>query len=235
MNIKKLIIIILAIMNSSNALYSQTKPGKLIYVYDPLCGWCYGFSNTMKKLSAAYKETFEFEVISGGMMTGDRVGPLSQMSAYIKKSYKRLEDMTGIKFGKPYLKMLDEGTYISNSLPPSIALMIVKAMNPEKSLAFAHDLQAALYFDGKDLNKSEVLSELAGKYGYNKVEFEAMLKNPAYEALAKQDFNKVSNWGISGFPTLLYQNSDSLYMLCNGYRDFEALKNTIDTKILQVK
>jgi putative protein-disulfide isomerase len=235
MNFKELIITALIMVNASNALYAQPKPGKLIYVYDPLCGWCYGFSTTMKKLSAEYQDTFEFEVISGGMMTGDRVGPLSQMSSYIKKSYKRLEDMTGIKFGKPYLKMLDEGTYISNSLPPSIALMIVKTMNPEKSLAFAHDLQAALYLDGKDLNKSEVLSDLAEKYGYNKVEFEAMLKNPSYEALAKQDFNKVSNWGISGFPTLLYQNSDSLYMLCNGYQDFEPLKKTIDEKILKAK
>lgn len=222
-------------MSLTNALYSQSNSGKLIYVYDPLCGWCYGFSTTMKKLHAEYKETFDFEVISGGMMTGDRVGPLSQMSAYIKKSYKRLEDMTGIKFGKPYLKMLDEGTYISNSLPPSIALMIVKTMNPEKSLAFAHDLQAALYFDGKDLNNREVLSELAEKYGYNRAEFESMLKNPAYEVLTKQDFTKVSNWGISGFPTLLYQNSDSLYMLCNGYQDFESLKKTIDAKILQIK
>ena len=40
----------------------------LIYCYDAYCGWCYGFSEVMKKIHSEYKSTLEFEVLSGGMI-----------------------------------------------------------------------------------------------------------------------------------------------------------------------
>ena len=50
----------------------------VLYVFDPLCGWCYGFSPVMVKLNDNYKENVKFVVISGGMVVGDRIGPLGE-------------------------------------------------------------------------------------------------------------------------------------------------------------
>ena len=75
---------------------TQPKPAKtakpmadkptFFYVYDALCGWCYGFSPVMQNVAAKYDDRLNFEVISGGMVTGPRVGPIGQVAPYIKSA-----------------------------------------------------------------------------------------------------------------------------------------------------
>ncbi len=46
--------------------------GRIIYVNDALCGWCYGFSPVITAIHEKYKDELDFEVISGGMVTGSQ-------------------------------------------------------------------------------------------------------------------------------------------------------------------
>ena len=39
------------------------KKDKILYLYDPLCGWCYGFTPVMQLLSKKYESKFDFDVI----------------------------------------------------------------------------------------------------------------------------------------------------------------------------
>ena len=47
---------------------------KLIYVMDPLCGWCFGNSQNMLAIKEEFAGKFEFEIIMGGM----RIPPNTQ-------------------------------------------------------------------------------------------------------------------------------------------------------------
>ncbi|WP_260128811.1 hypothetical protein [Elizabethkingia anophelis] len=40
---------------------------KLIYIMDPLCGWCYGNSDNILELFEKYKNDIKFEILPGGM------------------------------------------------------------------------------------------------------------------------------------------------------------------------
>ena len=40
---------------------------KLIYIGDPMCSWCYGFSNELSFIVEEYEDTVEFEMIMGGL------------------------------------------------------------------------------------------------------------------------------------------------------------------------
>ena len=76
---------------------------KLIYYFDALCGWCYGFSPVVSKLQETYKNKIDFEVISGGLFLGNRVGTVNDVAPYIKAgAYKSVESRTGVKFGKSF-------------------------------------------------------------------------------------------------------------------------------------
>jgi hypothetical protein len=67
---------------------------KIIYIYDALCGWCYGFSPVMQQLQEKYAGKLEFEVLSGGMIMGLRAGPIGEVAAYIEKAYPDVESET---------------------------------------------------------------------------------------------------------------------------------------------
>ena len=62
----------------------------LIYCYDAYCGWCYGFSEVMKKIHSEYKNKLEIEVLSGGMILPEEPYHISNMAGFISKAYKNV-------------------------------------------------------------------------------------------------------------------------------------------------
>ena len=139
----------------------------IYYCYDAYCGWCYGFSPVMKKIAEAYKDEFEIEVLSGGMLIGEQVQPISKIAPYIQSAYKRVEELTGIKFGEDFLWHInnpEQSDWRMNSEKPAIALCIFKEYYPFRQLEFASDLQYALNYEGRDLDDKEAYRHLLEKY-----------------------------------------------------------------------
>lgn len=198
---------------------------KIIYVYDALCGWCYGFSPVMGQFHQQYADEFDFDVLSGGMMTGARVKPISESMSYIEQAYKVVEDRTGVRFGDDYLtKILKPGTYLSDSEKPGMALTLVKALRPESAIEFAGTLQNALYRDGVDLNVDAAYGPLVEPFGIDPTEFVGHLSDPAIKEQTWAEFNLVALYGINGFPTVIAEVDNKLYALLRGYVPYERLE-----------
>lgn len=201
---------------------------EIIYIYDALCGWCYGFTPVVKLIEKKYSDRLKISVLSGGMMLGKRVGPISEMTKYILDAYKRVEEMSGIKFGEPYLDLVKKGAYIMDSEKPGIALTVFKSYQQESLTEFAQSIQNALFVSGKDLNADETYLELIKKYSISEAEFKQKLSDELFKKQTQEEFDLVARFGISGFPTLLYKKEEDYYLLGQGFRDFDTLD-----KILQ--
>jgi putative protein-disulfide isomerase len=205
---------------------------KLIYVYDALCGWCYGFSPVIEKFATLYKSEFEVEVISGGMITGDRIGPIGEVAPYISWAYKQVEEASGVQFGTDFLdKTLKTGTAIFTSIPAAIALSIVKSKIPELSLRFSSALQKAIYFEGIEPIDLQEYAKLAEKFGLNPSEFLTAMESDEYKNLAILDFKKSQQLQVSGFPTVFLEVKNNYYKIAAGYTAFE----NIEKSFLQIK
>lgn len=214
-------------MTSTTAQSSAPRP-HFIYVYDPLCGWCYGFSPVMETLWATYRGQATMEVVSGGMMRGSRVGPVSEIAPYIREAYRTVEQRTGVRFGEAYLAdLLQEGATIMDSEPGSLAQVVVKALQPEQALAFAASLQKAIYFDGMAPRDGEGMVALATALGVDEAAYrEAIASDALYQAMI-DDFNRSEGLNVQGFPTLFMELDDRRYVLARGYADWPALQERI--------
>ena len=201
----------------------------IIYVFDPLCGWCYGFSSTMVDLFNKRKEEFDFEVMAGGMVTGSRVAPFSTLHNYVSGAYKRVEDMTGTKFGEPYLHQLLPSETEMNSEPPSRAMVTFRSFKPDEMVPFAHALQKKQYLEGKDFNNPAVYKELANEFGIDANEFIKRWESDEMKHQTVQDFQWSQNAGIQGFPTVVLKNEKGYYLVSNGYRPLDELEKVIAT------
>lgn len=212
------------------------KSVKIIYVYDALCGWCYGFSPVLKQCYEMHKNDFDFEVLSGGMMMGDRIGSINDIAPYIKTAYHAVENTTGVKFGEAYLRVLEDGSMILNSELPSIALSLFKQYFPDQSVLFAHEIQNALYFDGRDPNEFETFRYIAVNHGIDPDEFEAKMKTESAKEAAYYDFALAKQLRVESFPTVLMQTSETgFYLIAKGYTDFETLEFRINNVLNEVK
>ena len=67
---------------------------ELVYAFDPLCGWCYGFGGALRALRGA-RPDLRIALRMGGLVTGDRIGLYSAAAEYIRTASARLTAVTG--------------------------------------------------------------------------------------------------------------------------------------------
>lgn len=206
---------------------------KLFYFYDPLCGWCFGFSPVIKALEEKFKEEVEFEAISGGMVLGDRVQPIRNMHSYLKDAMPRLEEMTGVKFGEAYMEIFEEGSIALSSEMPCIAMTVFKSMTSSSSIQFASALQNELYIHGKDLNELDNYKTIANQFNLPWDVFSEKMKSDLYKTKTYEEFTTSQEMGINGFPSVVLQVGEKGYLIARGYRnqiEMEAVINEIIKK-----
>jgi putative protein-disulfide isomerase len=210
----------------------------IYYCYDAYCGWCYGFSPVIKRIWQEYKDKFAFDVLSGGMILNDEPQHFGPIAKYVQTAYKRVEELTGIKFGEDYLWHVfnpDKTDWFPDSTKPAVALCIFKEYYPERAVEFASDLQYALNYEGRDLTDNEAYRHLLHQYNIPENDFYAKLKSEEYLDKAYYEFALVKQLQVTGFPSVLIQVSDSkFYLLSQGYTDYETLKARIEKVLAEL-
>lgn len=203
--------------------------GKLLYVYDALCGWCYGFGPVMHQIADTYKDQFTVEVINGGMVVGAREGIMDeQMANYILQAIPRLEKYTGVTIGEAYKAKLRSGGLYQSSVKPSIALSLFKAHYPEQSLAFASAIQRAQFAAAKDLQDDATYAEILQAYpSLDTADFLQQMSTDEQRYAAEQDFQYAAAMGITGYPALVALVDEKYYLLSKGYQPFDSLNQTM--------
>lgn len=211
----------------------------IYYCYDAYCGWCYGFSHVMKKIADEYHHQLFFEVLSGGMIPPEMKQPISKTAGYIKDNYKRVEELTGVRFGSDYLWHInnpDDSDWYPESLTPAIALCIFKDYHPGNAVAMAADIQYALHGEGRDLTDGEAYRHLLEKYNIPGEEFYTKLRSEEFKEKALYEFALVKQLQVNGFPAALMQVSDAkFYLLAKGFTGYEDFKQRIENILLELK
>ena len=210
----------------------------LIYCYDAYCGWCYGFSPVIKKITKEFKGKFSIEVLSGGMIITENPSPISVSAGYIQKAYKTVEEYTGIKFGEDFLWHIfnpDKSDWFLNSEKPAIALCVFKEYYPHLQVQFASDLQYALNYEGRDLCDDEAYRHLLKKYNIPAEAFYTKLHNSEYKEKAYYEFALVKQLQVTGFPAALLQiNESKFYLIVKGFTDYQTVKTRIDNVLNEI-
>jgi putative protein-disulfide isomerase len=166
------------------------------------------------------------------MMTGEGVMPIERIGPFIQKSYKRVEDLTGIKFGEDFLWHVfnpEKSDWVMNSEKAAIALCIFKEYMPEQQLDFATDLQYALNYEGRDLDDDEAYRHLLEKYNIAASEFYIKLKSEEFKEAANYEFTLCRQLQVSGFPTVFIQTGELRFvMAARGYTTYEDVRDRIN-------
>lgn len=181
-----------------------------------------------------YKDRIDFDVMSGGMVTGDQIAPVSDMAHILKTHGPRVEQTTGVKFGEAFRNgLLAEGTAVFSSLMPSVALCVLKDLAPGLSVPFASAIQNAVYSDGLPPDETSTYRKLAVDFGLDADEFERRMGYPHYGMVANREFAQVAKWGIQGFPSVVLFHNDQGYLIARGYMPYDTLAAGIDSILKQ--
>ena len=208
------------------------------YCYDAYCGWCYGFSPVMYQLWEKYKNKFQFEVLSGGMIPKESAKHISATAGYILSAYPRVEELSGVQFGEDYLwhlKNADESDWIPHSETPAVALCILRDKDPQMQIPFIKDLQYGMFVEGRDLTDPEAYRHLLEKYHLDADDFYKKLSSEEYIEKAHYDFALCQQLQVTGFPKLLLQVSDTkFYLVAQGFTPLEAVEERVKNILSEI-
>ncbi|HHQ4732318.1 MULTISPECIES: DsbA family protein [Aeromonas] len=173
----------------------------LHYVYDPLCGWCYGAAPLLQ--AAATMAGLKIELHAGGLWMGSRRQPMGEaLRDYVRPHDQRIEALTGQHFGERYFNelLLREGCLL-DSEPPIRAVLAVTALGGD-GLVMLHRIQQSHYRDGIWIGEPAFLATLAAEQGIAAEVFQqAYLQAPLLQHLADSQ-GWMKRLGGQGYPTL---------------------------------
>lgn len=222
-------------MSNTTTTNSATETGTLHYFYDALCGWCFGMSPHIKELAEEWAGKVTVVPISGGMVTGARIGPATDMASYIRGAYKRVEEMAGVTFGKPFLDgTLSDANATFSSIKPGQALTAVKQLYPDLALTFAREIQAAIYVKGLYPDEWDTYAKVAEDLNLDAAAILALAKTDEVGLATVQEFQRAQDWGITGFPSLVLQVGDQYYMVARGFAPAEEVGKRITRVFAEV-
>jgi putative protein-disulfide isomerase len=206
---------------------------EILYIYDALCGWCYGFSEVIKIFEEKYTSEYNFKVLSGGLIKGDRIGPIGEMANYILNAIPHLEKTTGQKIGQAFIDVLKDGTRVQDSTIPARTLCVFKSISSGMEIQIAHKIQQMQFIHGLDLCIAESYKEICDDLKISIDEFKVQLASEEIIQMAQLEFNQVSAWGINGFPAVILDRGDALIAISNGYTSLENLESNLTIALVQ--
>ena len=186
----------------------------LHYIYDPLCGWCYGAEPLV--WSAAKATDVELELHGGALWPEPTQLPESTR-LYIRQADQRIAQMSGQRFGPDYHNgLLLDPTMVLESRPPTAAVLAAQSLDRTKTLPMLRGIQHAHYEQGRRVVERDVLADIAVEVGLDRAEFEAAHTLAPVDAHIDETHRLMSLVGAQGFPAFVLQIGEDLYPVPHG-------------------
>ena len=119
----------------------MTPATQITYLFDPLCGWCYGAGPGARSMDA-------------------------QFAAYAWANDQRIARLSGQAFSEAYRqKVLADTGRLFDSGPATLALTAVALTNPDRTRDALKAIQHARYVDGQDITDTATLARILTEAG----------------------------------------------------------------------
>ncbi len=186
----------------------------LHYIYDPLCGWCYGAEPLV--WAASKVDGLEVKLHAGGLWPRPTKLP-DQMRRYIQQADARVGQMSGQPYGEPYLSgLLFDPELVLESRPVIAAVLAAQALDPSKALPMLRGIQHAHYEHGKHVVREDTLREVAAEIGLDPAAFAEALAAVRVDQHIAESQELMNNVGAQGFPTFVLQLGHDWFAVPHG-------------------
>ena len=177
------------------------------YLFDPLCGWCYGASPAVQHLGKL--NDLRLELAPTGLFSGRGARAMdANFAAFAWSNDERIEKLTGQRFTEAYRRqVLNKPGARFDSTAATLALTAVALTAPEHELAMLKVLQEARYVHALDTSAMPVAEQLLRDAGLSAaadrlVDGDAALLAANLERTGKAQ-GLMQSFGAQGVPAMI--------------------------------
>src|SRR6056297_315962 len=100
----------------------------LVYLADPMCSWCWGFSPVIEQIVEQYGDEARIRVLAGGLYPGTTEPMTHHFKAAVREHWQHVNRRAGQPFDFGFF---DRDRFVYDSEPPCRALVTVREHHPE--------------------------------------------------------------------------------------------------------
>jgi putative protein-disulfide isomerase len=214
-------------------MHTPLQQTTVTYLFDPLCGWCYGASPAIQRL--AQQSAFRLELAPTGLFAG-RGGRVmdAAFADYAWSNDVRIEKLTGQRFTEDYRKnVLGQPGSRFDSAATTLALTAVFLTDPQRELEALKVLQEARYVHAVNTSDASVVAKVLHDMGLSLAANRMAAADPELLAASAARIHKaqalMQTLGAQGVPALVVTDARG-YRLLSG----NALYADVDSLLAQI-
>jgi len=206
---------------------------RITYLFDPLCGWCYGATPALERLSTL--DDVRIELAPTGLFAGDHARPMdAQFAAHAWQNDQRIQRLTGQVFSEAYRRnVLNQPGGLFDSAPATLAVVAVGLTDPAGQIAALKALQRARYVDGRNNSDIAVVVEVLDAAGFTEAALQVRHPDAPVLAAYRQSVAAaradMARFGANGVPALVVGDGANRHLLRTSalFSDFEQLAEDV--------
>lgn len=182
---------------------------RITYLFDPLCGWCYGAGPMLEKLSQLDGVTLD--LAPTGLFAGEASRPMDKnFAAYAWQNDQRIARLTGQPFSDAYREdVLGAAAGMFDSAPATLGLVAVGLTEPARELEALKILQRVRYQDGRNNAELGVVAETLAAAGFAEAARRVLAPDEAllaaYRSRIAAARADMERFGAQGVPALIVE------------------------------
>jgi putative protein-disulfide isomerase len=182
----------------------------LHYLFDPLCGWCYGAGAILPRLREL--PGVSLALLPTGLFSDEGARQMdAAFAGYAWANDQRIERLTGQTFSQHYRQhVLGDRERRFDSGPATVALTAVSLTDPTRELEALMAIQHARYVDGSDITSHTCLADLLHGLGLDAAAARTELLDAellgANQARLGRARTLMQEFDLHGVPALIVQS-----------------------------
>lgn len=194
---------------------------EVLYVGDPMCSWCWGISPGLHQLETeANRRGIPFRTLVGGLRPGGGDPWSDQFKDFLRHHWEEISARTGQPFSTQFLA---RESFNYDTEPACRAFIVIRGMldgSPGPATrayeTFA-SIQRKFYDEGQDPTVASFYESICTALGLDYEMFMNRFNHADAKRATSDEFRKVRDLGVSGFPTVLFRGRSGLEVLASGF------------------
>ncbi len=203
----------------------------IMYISDPMCSWCYGFSPVITQIREKYSDQFNFKLLMGGL----RPGTTEPLGEALQKEILHHWEAVNERTGRPFTFEGLTADMVYDTEPPSRAIVTARELTPGSEFELLQRIHHAFYVDNKDMNDVNTFLPLLEGLGVDETQFVQYFEHDAMKEKTNNDFVMKNIMQVPGFPYVMGVKEAKLYDIAYGYQSFEFMDETFQKLIEMLK
>ncbi|SEF92206.1 DsbA family protein [Nitrosomonas ureae] len=197
----------------------------LYYIHDPMCSWCYAFSQSWAALQRDLPQDIEIAYVVGGLAP-DSIEPMPLATQkMVQQAWQRIEQtIPGVHFNWDFWS---RNTPIRSTYPACRAVLAAKRQRADAEAEMIRAIQTAYYQQAKNPSLPETLHACAREIGLDAQTFIDDLTSAAIESELQQHIQLARSMNVSSYPSLRLAHNHAVPPIAIDYLNHRAMLDEI--------